>query len=85
MCNCGSKRNEFTQQAYPLSNTIIDTEVKKKMWPDVKFQYTGNTALTIIGSITGTRYRFAQPNEIQLIDYRDASAMKGVNILKKVS
>jgi hypothetical protein len=85
MCNCGNKRNEFIQQAQPLSNTVVSSAVPKKMWSDVKFKYTGSSALTIFGSITGKKYRFALPNEVQLIDYRDASSMMGVQVLKKLS
>jgi hypothetical protein len=68
----------------PLSNPVISEEISKRMWPDVKFEYTGLTALTIIGSVTGKRYRFHHPNDIQVIDYRDASGMMGVPVLKKV-
>ena len=85
MCNCGNKRNEFAQQPQPLSNAVVSGQVTKRIWPDVKFKYTGGTALTIYGSITGKKYRFAQPGEVQLIDYRDTSSMMGVQVLKKVS
>lgn len=83
MCNCGNKRNELTQEARPLSNSLAGRHTIKKMWPDVQFKYTGGTALTIYGSITGKKYRFVQPNDVQLVDYRDASSMMGVTVLMK--
>jgi hypothetical protein len=85
MCNCGNKRNEFIQQAQPLSNRVVSEKIPKKMWPDVKFKYIGNTALTIYGSITGKKYRFVVPNDVQVIDYRDVSSMMGINVLKKLN
>jgi len=67
-----------------LSNPDVNDEITKRMWPDIKFEYTGLTALTIFGSVTGKKYRFHHPNDIQVIDYRDASSMMGVSVLKKV-
>jgi len=81
MCNCGNKREYITQQS--LSNTP-GSDIPKKMWQDVEFEYTGQTALTVTGSITGRMYRFHQANNVQKIDYRDASAMMAVPVLKKV-
>ena len=79
MCNCGSKRDGFT--ALTGTNTSSTT---KKMWQDVWFVYTGESALTITGYISGKRYRFAAPREQQLIDYRDAAAMMNVPVLKRL-
>lgn len=84
MCNCGNKRNDFVQHAQPLSNKAASGKTLKKMWVDVKFKYIGNTALSIYGSITGKKYRFAVPNDVQLIDYRDVSSMMSVSVLKKL-
>lgn len=84
MCNCGNKRTQYSNQTTTLSNPVVSDEIVKRMWPDVKFQYTGLTALTIIGSVTGKKYRFHHSNDVQVIDYRDASGMMGVSVLKKV-
>lgn len=74
----------MVQHSTPLSNTPEAAE-PKRMWQDVDFQYTGGTALTIKGSITGKLYRFVQPNSIQKIDYRDASGMMAVPVLRKIN
>ncbi|RTL58504.1 MAG: hypothetical protein EKK37_09220 [Sphingobacteriales bacterium] len=84
MCNCGNKRTQYSNQTMLLSNPDVNDEITKRMWPDIKFEYTGLTALTIFGSVTGKKYRFHHPNDIQVIDYRDASSMMGVSVLKKV-
>ena len=80
MCNCGNKREAFTA----LNGTGINNTTKK-MWQDVWFVYTGESALTITGYISGKRYRFAGRGEQQLIDYRDAAAMMNVPVLKKIA
>lgn len=54
------------------------------MWPDAEFEYTGLTALTVTGSVTGKRYRFFHPHNVQKVDYRDAAGMMAVPVLKKV-
>ncbi len=54
------------------------------MWPDVSFEYTGETGLTVNGGVTGKRYRFKHKGEVQLIDYRDANGMMAISFLRKV-
>lgn len=86
MCNCGSKRDDLIKnESFTLSNVNSIKKAETKMWPDVAFEYTGKTALTVIGSVTGSRYRFHQPEDVQLIDYRDASGMINIPVLKKVN
>jgi hypothetical protein len=82
MCNCGNKREHLAQQS--LSNTP-ESDIPKKMWQDVEFEYIGRTALTVTGSITGKTYRFYHPGNVQKIDYRDAAGMMAVFVLKKVT
>lgn len=94
MCNCGKKRQSLKQASTNTAvkstqNTVsrqqpvrlLQTMLPKKI---VNFQYTGNTALSITGSITRKNYRFNFPGDIQAIDYNDASAMLGVPVLKKI-
>lgn len=81
MCNCGKKRNTIAQ---PLSGNVVTERTLTKMWPDVNFEYTGKSGLSVTGSVTGKKYRFNHPGDVQLIDYRDASGMAAVPHLKKV-
>lgn len=78
MCNCGNKRESIQQ----LSSNI-SVPANNGFWKDVLFTYTGKTALTVTGGVTGRRYRFTQPGDVQLIDYRDASGMMHIPMLKK--
>jgi|GEM_PF-364744 hypothetical protein len=91
MCNCGKKRaavKQVSTNAYAnipqnaeQKIRLLDTVPVKRI---VSFQYTGNTALSITGSITRKNYRFNFPGDIQAVDFIDASAMLGVPVLRKV-
>lgn len=85
MCNCGNKKNNFTaHQSYQFAgNEVLDTP-QKKMWEDALFEYTGKTGLNVRGGITGKNYRFTHPGDIKLIDYRDASGIMGIPMLKRI-
>ena len=83
MCNSGNKRNELAHSSQKLSGAIVQNN-PVKTWSDTNFEYTGQTGLTITGNVTGKRYRFNRPGDIQVIDYRDVSGMLGVPVLKKV-
>jgi hypothetical protein len=81
MACCGNKRNEYVGS---LAANTVTAQAPAKMWDDVWFEYTGQTALTVKGSVSRNVYRFNVPGDKQLIDYRDASAMMAVPVLKKV-
>lgn len=49
----------------------------------IHFEYTGKTGLTVIGNITGTRYRFNNPGAVIPIDARDAPGMTGIPVLAR--
>ena len=83
MCNCGNKREQLQEEKFHLSNAP-ESDISKKMWQDVEFEYTGLTAVTVKGSVTGKTYRFYHPHNVQKIDYRDAAGMMAVPVLKKV-
>ncbi len=92
MCNCGKKRSAIQ----PASNTIQQNkpirqnyyqppvEAQPQTNQTVMFQYTGNTALTVIGNITRKNYRFNFPGDVQRIALSDAAAMSKVHVLKRV-
>lgn len=48
------------------------------------FEYTGKTALTLIGNVTGMQYRFNYTGNRQNIDYRDVPSIMVIPVLKKV-
>jgi len=50
----------------------------------VYFEYVGKTGLTVVGPITGSRYRFDGPGAIVAVDGRDASPVAAVPNLRQV-
>lgn len=85
MCNCGNKRNTYTQQQQAQqANNVNENESKTGIdVGNTNFEYTGKTALTVIGNVTGKNYRFNYPGDIQAIDLRDAAGMAMVPVLKR--
>lgn len=85
MCNCGNKRNSYSNVGKnPLKEPEYSMIPHTKIFSDSHFEYSGKSALTVKGNITGKIYRFEFTGDVRLIDYRDASAMYAVPVLKKV-
>lgn len=83
MCNCGNKRNELSSRSAAQQMPTMQPALEQT-GPAVSFMYTGQSALTVTGAVTGKRYRFNAPAEQQLIDYRDAALMMSVPVLKRM-
>lgn len=82
MCNCGNKRNTYTQQQH-ANNANTNVANSEMPFGKINFEYTGKTALTVKGSVTGITYRFTYPGDIKTVDVRDASTMLLVPALRK--
>lgn len=80
MCNCGNKRQEY---ARPLSTGPSSEDTMRRMWPDIPFEYMGETGMTVRGSVTGKVYRFNFKGDRQTIDYRDAGNFRSVPNLRR--
>ena len=78
MC-CGQKRNDYSNKSQSTNSQSSTSSTS-----DVSFEYTGESALSITGSSTGRRYRFNRKGEVQSIDFRDASGMMAVPVLRRV-
>jgi hypothetical protein len=50
----------------------------------VFFEYTGRTAMSVIGPATGRRYRFELPGARLEVDLRDRAALTQVPNVKQV-
>jgi len=46
-------------------------------------QYTGRTAITVIGRVTGRKYHFATPGSRQTVDPRDRTSLRGIGTLRE--
>ena len=51
----------------------------------VFFEYVGRTGLTIVGPISGQRYRFDAPGSRQPVDPADRPSLAAVHVLRQVS
>jgi hypothetical protein len=83
MCNCGKKRSEYSQNHTSNANTQRKTAVQEAAGYS-SFEYTGKSALTIIGNVTGTKYRFTSPGNTQKVNHLDAAGMMAVPVLRKI-
>ncbi|MFT3979685.1 MAG: hypothetical protein QM687_04390 [Ferruginibacter sp.] len=79
MCNCGNKREAL------VASQQFNSSTGGGRWQDVNFEYTGSTALTVRGNVSGKIYRFAKKGAAVPVDHRDASALISVPFLKKLS
>ena len=50
----------------------------------VYFEYTGKTAMTVMGPVTGATYRFATPGSRAAVDFRDWKQVAAVPGLVRV-
>lgn len=48
------------------------------------YEYTGATGMTVMGPISGARYRFDRPGAKLQIDGRDVSSLTGLPNLRRV-
>ncbi len=79
MACCG--RNRPVQQAENSSTTHV---MPAPRWSSTQyFEYHGKTGLTVLGPITGRRYRFERPGMLLAIDGRDCPSMAGVPNLRR--
>jgi hypothetical protein len=83
MCNCGNKRNSLSQPKSQAAKSDMSKPLETNT-PHANFEYTGKTALTVVGNITGKSYRFSHAGDIQIIDHRDAPGMKLIPVLKRI-
>lgn len=67
---------DATQRDTPQSRPIRHTFVY--------FEYIGKTALTVLGSITGKRYRFTKHSERVAVDLKDRLSLVAVPNLRQV-
>ena len=76
MC-CGRNRMGVSQTrtATPVNNGISP---ERQLSPVAYFEYTGKTALTVVGSVSGMRYRFSGPGSRVPVDLRDRKSMAAV-------
>jgi hypothetical protein len=83
MSCCGRQREQFlgASQVPPRVNDKLRQPLSQ---PAIRFEYVGATGLTILGAVTGKRYRFDKPGSRLLVDLRDVASMASVPHLRRV-
>jgi hypothetical protein len=88
MSCCGNEhRADLPGKSRPIEQTSVNVTSRsastRQVEKLVNFEYTGPSALTALGPLTGQRYRFAAPGAVIAVDARDAAYLMAVPHLKR--
>jgi len=82
MC-CGRNRTQLMNTIVPKNRPA--TAVAPQPVPSsVSFVYTGNTAITVTGPISGLEYRFDRPGARIEVDWRDRILLASIRQIRQV-
>jgi len=79
---CGGRRVQVTQS--PAAQIPRSRPAQQVRYSQAFFQYVGTTGLTVVGAVSGRRYRFDSPGVTVAVDFRDQSSMQNVPHLRRV-
>lgn len=89
MSCCGQHRQQFhgLVQRHPAarSSQAASAPPRPTRHAAAYFEYRGNTGLTVLGPITGKRYRFDRHGARVAVDLRDRPSLAAVPNLRQVS
>jgi len=83
---CGNQRHQSIAQNHQPGESTASSPTQQRIVRDtlVYFEYTGKTTLTVMGPVTGRRYRFDAPGTIIAVDQMDRVAVAAIPNLKQV-
>ncbi len=81
---CGQQRQQIQGQATIEREAGAPSRSASITLPDAYFQYQGDRGLTVIGPISGKRYRFSYPGAVMAVDPRDRRSLTAIHQLKQV-
>ena len=82
---CGEKRSQWSIPAGARSGDGEGHRPRIDTSTPAPFEYTGKTALTVTGPYSGKTYRFISQGARLEIDGRDALALSGIPVLKRIA
>lgn len=94
MSCCGKKRADLRTPSASIDSASsparppFKAEARRPMSearPKAIFEYTGNTAMAVIGAVSRLRYTFIKPGSRVEVDARDQSSLAAVPHLRHVS
>jgi hypothetical protein len=81
---CGQQRNALRSASAGETASSFPFATPANTYVPAEFEYTGATALTVIGPLTGRRYRFARTGARATVDGRDAYGLATVPVLRRM-
>jgi len=84
-CGRNPSRSPFIVPSHGLAKGPVGLTSPVGFSSGPAFQYLGGTALTIIGPVSGARYRFEQTGSQLHVDPRDRAALLRVPVLRLIS
>lgn len=82
MACCGDRRRQIAQTPTAPKNEPHPASPRPRF--SVVFEYTGRTALTAVGPVSGRPYRFERPGARLGVDPRDRPGLASVPKLRQV-
>lgn len=89
MSCCGKKRaalttpSAFIDRVAPTVRPSLKAEAHAR--PKIVFEYTGKTAIAVIGAVSRLRYTFIKPGSRVEVDVRDCPSLAAVPHLRHVT
>jgi hypothetical protein len=80
-CGMNKTTNQYT---IPNRFSAVQAPVSVGLQTGPAFEYTGATALTVMGPVTGARYRFNRSGSRVHVDPRDSASLARVPVLRSV-
>ncbi len=80
---CGKNRQQIGAMSVP-TGAEMDAGSPVRQFT-IFFEYTGRSAMTVVGLVSGRRYRFAHPGARVAIDPRDRPGLARVPNLRQVT
>lgn len=86
MSCCGQKRAQQRQSSSAFVHELAASRASAGRFPmgTVYFEYTGQTAITVVGNVTRLQYRFATSSVPVAVDARDRGSLELVPLLREV-
>ena len=84
MSCCGQKRRRFHERVPGQTLEVSEFTPTEAPGGSTFFEYLGGTAMTVVGPVTGRRYRFGWSGARVAVDLKDARALRAVPNLRRV-
>ncbi len=81
---CGSRTKYRATEAAAVESGNSQRLMIKRPASEIKFQYVGETGMTVIGPVTFRQYRFGKPGAIVGVDPNDARSLESVPHLRRI-